>query len=313
MLYLKKLFLVTFVLFIVNGCTAIQKKEELPSPQVFRISNGLEVAMTPPPSFNITQEHYGFVQPESFSRIRITEKEVAYNNYITQLTKENLLKNQYQLIKNEQIDISGALCTLLTLRQNISGIYFEKMWLISGDNLSSIQIEASYPESSPNQLKNAIKSSLLSLSVATNQNLRLYTGLPFQFNQTPNFKIKQRYANSIVLLPSDSNDSKTSVVVSHGKLNQEIEDIKVLSDHFLKNGKHYKDVEVLQSEMIKIDNIPALAATAYVKLNDQPTFVYQALSYQKGKFLLIQGQTTKNQKAKFKLQLSKLLEHFSFK
>tara|TARA_R110000737_G_scaffold332699_1_gene349759 strand:+ start:367 stop:1314 length:948 start_codon:yes stop_codon:yes gene_type:complete len=304
----------TFFLFSLASCTSSQlTAEDQPSAQIFRISNGLEVALTPPKNFSITQEHYGFIQPESFSRIRISEKEFAYNSYIEKLSKENLLKNQLQLVKKEQVEISGAICSLLTLRQNIAGVYFEKMWLISGDNLSSVQVEASYPESAPKKLKNAIKTSLLSLTVATDLNLRLYTALPFQFSQTPNFSIKKRYANSIVLLPLGSVDAKESITVSHGKISQEIEDIKILSDHFLKKGKHFKNVEILKTEMIKIDNIPALAATAYVELNKRPTFVYQILSYQKSKFLLIQGQTPKKEKKEFKFNVDRLMEHFSFK
>jgi hypothetical protein len=304
----------TLLSFSLTSCTSNDLiADEQPSAQIFRISNGLEVALTPPKNFNITQEHYGFIQPESFSRISLSEKEFAYNTYIETLTKENLIKNKLQLVKKEQVEISGAICSLLTLRQNIAGVYFEKMWLISGDNLSSIQVEASYPEGAPKKLKNAIKTSLLSLAVATDLNLRLYTGLPFQFSKTPNFSIKKRYANSIVLLPLGSVDTKESITVSHGKVNGNIEDVKVLSDHFLKGGKHFTEVEILKTEIIEIDNIPALATTAYTELNNEPTFVYQILSYQKNKFLLIQGQTPKQEKTEFKMSIDKLLEHFSFK
>ncbi|RHW74894.1 hypothetical protein D1094_16600 [Colwellia sp. RSH04] len=297
-----------------SACSSTQPlKHEEPNPQIFQVSNGLEVALTPPQGFKLTPEHYGFVQPESFSRIKITEKELPYKAYISNLTKENLLKNQLQLIDLEQINVSGALCTLITMRQNIAGVYFEKLWLVAGDNLSSIQVEASYPEGSSQHYKTAIKSSLLSLSVVTEKSQRIYSGLPFRFTSTPNFIIKQRYANSIVLLSLDEVESKTTVVVSHGKLKQEIEDIKQLSDHFLKNGQHYKNVEILTSEMIKIDKIPALASTSYVTLNDKATFVYQVLSYQKGKFLLIQGQTPKENRVKFKEQVANLFNEFSFK
>ncbi|MGB1197748.1 MAG: hypothetical protein ACPG46_01795 [Thalassotalea sp.] len=305
----------TCLLFLITSCsttTPILKKQQI-STQTFRISDGVEVTLAPPKNFKISQEHYGFIQPESFSRIGIFEKEFSYTSYIAKLSKENLLKNQLQLIKQEQINIKGAACSLLTLRQNIAGVYFEKIWLISGDNLSSIKVEASYPEGAPNALKKAIKTSLLSLSVATKLNLRLYTGLPFILPKTPGFTVKQRYKNSIVLLPLGSTDPKESIVISHGTLNQEIESLKVLSDHFLKQNKHYKNIEILKNQMTKIDNIPALAATAYAELNDTPIFIKQLVSYQQGKFLLIQGQTPKQNKEKFNLSLNEIETNFSFK
>lgn len=314
MLNTKTLLFFACLLFLVSSCSAPISQVEEPTPsQTFRISDGIEITLTPPKNFNITPEHYGFAQAENFSRIRISEKEISYNNYIANLNKENLLKNKLQLIKKEQVNLKGAICTLLTLRENIAGVYFEKLWLISGDELSSIQVEASYPEGTSNILKSAMKKSLLSISVATKQDLRLYTGLPFKFSHTPNFVIKQRYANSIVLLPLEYSDTNESVVVSHGKLNQEIDSLKVLSDHFLKKNEHYKNVEILTNQMTKIDNIPALATTAYAELNNKTVFLHQILSYQQSKFLLIQAQTPKQNKKEFNLKLDKLIENFLFK
>ncbi|MBU2971720.1 hypothetical protein KO527_20425 [Pseudoalteromonas sp. C2R02] len=301
-------------LILLSACSSTSDElKEINSPQIFRISDGIEVALIAPIGFNITQEHYGFAQAESFSRIKISEVESPLANYLPSLTKENLLKNKLQLTNSEQINVSGALCTLMTLRQNIAGTYFEKLWLIAGDNLSSIQVEASYPEGANSQLKQAIKNSLLSLSVATEQTNRLYTGLPFMFTNTPEYKVKQRYANSIVLLPLEKTDSQESIVVSHGVTKQPIENIKQLSDHFLKKGKHYKNVEILKNEMIKINEISALLTTAYVDLNEKPSFVYQVTSYQKEKFLLLQGQTPKENKTQFKNKIDELLKHFKFK
>jgi hypothetical protein len=302
----------SFILLSACSSTSDELKE-MNSPQIFRISEGIEVSLIAPVGFNITQEHYGFAQAESFSRLKVMEVEAPYSSYLTSLTKENLLKNKLQLRNSEQINVSGALCTLMTLRQNIAGTYFEKLWLIAGDNLSSIQVEASYPEGASSKLKSEIKKSVLSLSVATEQTNRLYTGLPFMFTNTPEFKVKQRYANSVVLLPVEKTDSQESIVVSHGVTKQPIENIKQLSEHFLKKGKHYKNVEILKNEMIKINEIPALLTIAYVDLNEKPSFVYQVTSYQKEKFLLLQGQTPKANKTQFKNKIDELLKHFKFK
>ncbi len=310
---LNSLALASSMLFLCACSSTSDEIKENNSPQLFRISEGIEVGLIAPSGFRITQEHYGFSQPESFSRIRISEVEAPFTGYITSLTKENLLKNKLKLINKEQIEVGGALCTLMTLRQNIAGTYFEKLWLIAGDKLSSIQLEASYPEGASKQHKLAIKESLLSLSVATQDNLRVYTGLPFEFSDTPSFKLKQRYANSIVLLPIENKSEVESVVVSHGKTKEPIEEIKTLSDHFIKNSKHYKNVEILKNEMIKINNIPALATTAYAQLKEEPVFIYQILSYQKEKFLLVQSQSEKKDKKTFKTNVDNLIQHFKFK
>lgn len=308
------------IVLLQSGCKTIENKKQAEpesstqkSFQTFQVSHGMEVSIAAPTGFNITQEHYGFVQPESFSRIKISEKEIPFSTYIANLSKENLLKSQLQLIKQEQVTVHDALCTLFTLRQNIAGTYFEKLWMLSGDNLSTLQIEASYPEGANHQLKQAIKDSLLNFSVATQQKHRIFTGLPFMLTATPEFKIKQRYTNSVVLTPLEESSNKESIVISHGATQSETDDIQQLSEHFLNNSKSYKKISIIQNKMIKLDNIPALATTAEVELNGQPSFIYQVLSYQKKRFLLIQGQVNNSEKNTFNTRFNNLLTYFKFK
>jgi hypothetical protein len=303
-----------FSMFIIASCSGSSEQENINKPQIFRISEGIEVSLVAPDGFNITQEHYGFAQVESFTRIKINEKELSFADFTKSLTKDNLLKSKLQLIDKEQIDIQGALCNLYTLRQNIAGTYFEKLWLVSGDNLSSIVVEASYPEGSNSKHKKAVKQSLLSLTVATDQNKRLYTGLPFKFTDTPGYKVKQRFSNSVILESVSANDNENYLVVlSHGATEQNVENIQTLADHFLNNGKHFKNVDVITNEMIKLNKIPALATTANVEVKDVAYKVFQVVSYQKGRFLLVQGQTVRDKSKNLKDSVNNLLNNFEFK
>lgn len=309
-----KIAFLSLLIFLIASCSNEENSQEtLNSEQIFQISDGLEVSLIAPSGYKLTAEHYGFVQPESFSRIRISEKETPYIPYTNNLTKEYLLKNQLQLINNEKIDIHGAICTLLTLRQNIAGTYFEKLWLIAGDNLSSVKIEASYPEGASNKHKTAIKNSLLTLNVVTDKSKRIFVGLPFLLKNTPGFRIKKRFANSILLLPLSDKDLISSVVISHGITKQSVEDIQTLSEHFLKNSKHFKNVQILNNQMIKLNKIPALATIASVEINKLPTQIYQILSYQKDRFLLIQGQSSVKDSDHLKSKIDELLKYFEFR
>jgi len=291
--------------------TSSDSKETNP-PQVFQINNGIEVALIAPIGFNLTQEHYGFVQAESFSRIKISEIESPLVNYLSQLTKENLLKNKLQIKNQEEVKVNGATCHLLTLRQNIAGTYYEKKWLIAGDELSTIQVEASYPEGANNSHKQNILKSLTSLAVKTEQAKRIYTGLPFKFSDTPNFKLTKRFTNSVVFSHLDDK-KKQNVTFSHGATKDDIEDVKQLSDHFLKNSKSIKELEILNNEMIKINNIPALASTAYAIINEEPVYIYQVVAYQNKRFLLMQGYSIKADKTEFKDNVNQLLKNFEYK
>ena len=307
-------FSVLALVLLMSGCG--EQSEKVPQTnlaQSFRLSDGLEMSLIPPDNFTITAEHFGFAQAESFTRIKISEIETPYASYIAILTKQNLLKNKVELLNSEQIKVGNAWCTLLTLRENIAGTYFEKRWLISGDKLSSIKIAASYPEGAAQALKQKIKESLLTLSVNTDDNKRIYTGLPFNLAATPDFKVKTRFANSIVLQSIDDTKKSNLVVISHGKTKTVIEDTQQLADHFLKNNKNFEYVEIIKNNTIKQDGMPALATTAYAENKDQKYWLYQVLVYQKERFLLVQGQSLKENKLQFSQSVNELLTHLKFK
>ncbi|NRA55345.1 MAG: hypothetical protein HRU23_14470 [Gammaproteobacteria bacterium] len=302
------------VISLISGCwSQSETRAQANLAQSFYISDGLEVSLIPPENFRITPENNGFSQVENFSRINISEIEIPYASYTTILTEEYLLKNKQQLVDTQEVKINDILSTLITLRENISGTFFEKRWLIFGDKLSSIKVEASYPEGATTQFKKKVEQSLLTLSVTTEPDKRLYTGLPFNLTATADFKIKKRFANSIVLRSSDETNKTDFVVISTGRTKTVIDDIQQLADHFLKNNKRYDEVEIIKNKMIKLDNIPALATTAYAEHKGQTYWLYQVLSYQKERFLLIQTQSTKKNKQQFSEQVNKLLTHFKFK
>ncbi|TMO82044.1 hypothetical protein [Pseudoalteromonas spongiae] len=299
-------------LLFLSGCNSTSDQiKDSNNIQTFQLNEGLEIQIEAPNGFKLTKEHYGFIQPDSFSRIKINEIETPYYNYLKKLTESNLSQDQLQLLKSEQILINGAKCTLLTLRTPISGTYFEKLWLISGDKLSSIKIEASYPESSNYKLKQAIRQSLHNISVQTNDNARIYSGLPFTLTETGHFKLVQRNLNSIVL--TSEKFIGATVVISHGRLTDENKSTKMLGHYFLQQSKHLTDLEIYQDNALKIDGIPAISTSSYASLQGEPTWVYQITSSQKGKFLLVQSISKVDDKEEFFEDLKNLISHFKFK
>lgn len=297
---------------VLSGCTSTSDQQyKASSPQTFVVSQGLEVQLTAPLGFKLTKEHYGFVQEETFSRIKIQEVEIPYTIYVATLTKESLLREQLQLAKTEQVEIKGAKCLLLTLRRLIAGTYYEELWLISGDKLSSLKIKASYPEGSSLNHKQAIKQSLLSMSVNTENSLRVYTGLPFLVKPTSNLKLTQRSLNSVVFLPLNINNA--SIVISHGRLSQDIESTESLSEHLLKQSKSFSDVEVKHHKPIKLDNIPAIVSEASAVKNGKQVWISQITSSQNGKFLLIQGLSKTSDKQLLNKKFEEVIHNFKFK
>lgn len=302
---------VVFLLLTLSGCQTSKQPLDDANYQTFRISSGILASIKPPSGFQVTAEHYGFVQPESFSRIKIEEIEIGRELYLAQLTKENLLQNKLILINKDLIEVSGSSCDLLTLRQEIAGVFYEKVWLISGDALSSVKVEASYPQGTSNIQKDRILNSLKSIYIETDIKQRIFTGLPFTLTNFHDYKATQRFTNSLVLEPV-VNDAKTSVVISHGSLENEPEKISQLSDHFL-NNQQLKNVEKTAHEFTKINNTPAFSTQAYATINKRAVWIYQITASLKNKFLLIQGVTDKDNREQFEKEFALLIKDFKFK
>lgn len=319
---LKNLFFIS-LLVCLTACSSTRNLEsnapqvETDQPQRFILNDGLQVSLTPPAGFTLTPEHYGFAQPESFSRIKVYEVEVPYKTYTTRITKETMAENKLQWVEQKDVEVASAVCKLTVLKQAIAGTIFDKQLLICGDNLSSVIVEASYPESANKVHRQAIFDSMTSLNVNTDQNLRIFTGLPFKLNATPGFKITKRFANSIVLQSLKDNSKESSsaesvVVISHGTT--DATSIDELAINLITKGFSPESIEILSNSASKLNGIPALMTSAYVKSNEGKTYwIKQILSAQGERFLVIQTKVQKGKEQSADFALSELIKHFVFK
>ena len=314
---IKKL-IVTSLLACLTACSSTHsvknniRQDKTTQPQRFILSEGLHISLIPPSGFTLTREHYGFVQPESFSRIKAYEVEVPYKMYTSRINKQAVTENKMQWVKQEDIKIADAICRQISLKQVIAGAVFDKNLLICGDELSSVVVEASYPESASKQHRQAIFESIASLNINADKNLRLFTGLPFKLSATPGFKITKRFTNSIVLKATEENALNSTVVISHGTA--EAESVDELAVHLLTKGYPPEDIQIVSSEQLKLDGIPALAIKAQATLGDDEVYsIEQVLSYQQGRFLLIQARTRNGKETYSENSFKALLNEFNFK
>ena len=289
---------------------------ETGQPQRFILNDGLQVSLIPPAGFMLSPEHYGFTQPESFSRIKVYEVEAPYKSYTSRITKESMAESKLQWVEQKDVEVANAVCKLTVLKQGIAGTIFDKQLLICGDNLSSVVVEASYPESANKVLRRAIFDSMITLNVNTNDNLRIFTGLPFKLNATPGFKITKRFTNSIVLQSIEDNfqtskPNNITVIISHGTT--DASSIDELATNLITKGYSPENVEILSNKISKLDRTPALVTTANIMAEDGNIYwVKQALSFQVNRFLLVQGRAAKNHQIPSEKSIDRLLNELTF-
>ena len=245
------------------------------------------------------------------------EVEAPYKTYTTRITKETMAENKLQWVEQKDVEVANAVCKLTVLKQAIAGTVFDKQLLICGDNLSSVVVETSYPESANKIHRQAIFDSMTSLNVNTDENLRIFTGLPFKLNATPGFKITKRFANSIVLQSLEDNSKENSsdesvVVISHGTT--DATSIDELAINLITKGYSPESIGILTNGASKLDGVPALTTVASAKIENNPkNHIKQVLSYQSGRFLLIQARAQNDSKVMKEQGLAGIIDNFRFK
>jgi len=298
---------VVFLSFLV-GCQATNKS--LMNQQRFQLSPGLDIKINVPVNYSIAPDFLGFENNDLISKIMVEEITSPLSVVTAQLNEQAFNKVQLEFINSENITIDSRQATFITLKQAINGVYFEKLWLLTGDELSSVKIAASYPESKRENTGQELKRSLLSTALKIDMQKRIFTGLPFTFNTNNYYQIAMRASNSIVLKATEDN---ASIVFSHGKVHAKDENKESLSQFFIDSAKSLENIEVLSRDTIKVSGLPAQRVIAYGQKEGEDIWFSQTLVISGDKFTLIHAMSPKDKKITASDELDKLLKTFSFK
>jgi len=302
--------IVLFFLFTLTAGCQLTTKSQV-NQQRFQLSKGLDIKIDVPNDYAIAADFLGFENRSTLSKITFEEIASPLPTIKETLTREVFEKIQLEYINEEEVNVDNIKAKLITLKQAINGVYFEKLWLITGDNLSTVRVTASYPESQKATIGEKLRASLLSTQLLLKIENRIFSGLPFELTTTLTYEITKRATNSIVL--KDSNIDST-VVISHGKIdNKNKDDIEGLAQFFIDSTRSLSNVEILKRDSINIANLPAIRIQAYAKQNNNDLWFCQLLITHNEKFALIHTTSKKDNKEVAEKSLYKLLESLRFK
>ncbi|MEO2267246.1 hypothetical protein V1358_08035 [Pseudoalteromonas sp. YIC-656] len=293
-------FLIMLVLLL-SACQSTQ--QSTPVAQSFKLNEGTDITITPPKGFVLAQEFLGFENTEQRAQIEVSELPLPLSLVNVTFSKEQLTTLKLTLESKQKVPYGNGEAWLFTLRQAINGLYYKKLWLLTGDEISTVRAVASYPESLENQLAAPMKQALLRSSYAPSMSERALLGLPFSFDTVDYFTISKRATNSVVLY--GQNDEL--ITLSHGGLKKEKVEHKVLSDLFLKHSKALTDCKERSYTAISVDSIPATQITTHCLYKGAPRSINQVIVTNPGKFLLIQAVDNQQSSSEFEAKLKQFV------
>jgi hypothetical protein len=295
----------TFTLLLLMSFNIIAKEQSIEL---------LDILMDTPPGFTKADNFNGFVQPESFATLRMSEINQSFT-----ATSDSFLQNVSEIISRENVTISDRQGLLVKHKKTVSGNAFEQWTLLFGDNISTITIIASYPLHLNKGLSPVLKNSLLSTRWLRLPSQQLFQGLPFVLDQSDNLTIVKRTFNSVVLIdkaPYDNSKAMTPLFVVSSVTNEtEIIDIIEFSKAKLADDRFKGEITIDSEKELKINGIRSyhIEASAIEKNTGLGVMLYQTIAFQPYKYLFTIGVVEKRQAAHFKPQFEAIVSSLKFK
>ncbi len=121
------------------------------------------VTLDPPAGFTRSGHFPGYEKPESAASILISEMSAPLEQVRPTLSIDALAARGIRMLAAEELDVDGYQALLLHLSQTASGEDFEEWMLVLGEGDRSVMLLGTYPAELAGELRDAMKTSLLSV------------------------------------------------------------------------------------------------------------------------------------------------------
>lgn len=165
---------------------------------------GTSVSLQPPAGFALAENFPGFQSAESKASIMVTQMPAPVAEIRKAMTKDMLATRGITLLSSKEETVGGREALLLQVEQSAAGTDYLKWMLVTGDPKETIMIVGTYPKSVGEEVGGAIRSALLSASLAAAGPSDPFEGLLFRVTPTPALKIASRVSNMLLLTESGS-------------------------------------------------------------------------------------------------------------
>lgn len=159
---------------------------------------GTRVTLTPPDNFKPSLYFPGVQHSSIVSAIVVNEVPSSYIQFSRNYSAAGLAKSEMRLIKRELLERDGLSGQLLSVRQILRGVEYERWILITGDTRESVMVAGYFPIANARKLRAPIEQALRSSFWDSSRSLDHFDGLGFRVDDVPNLRVVTRMSNSLV-------------------------------------------------------------------------------------------------------------------
>jgi hypothetical protein len=257
---------------------------------------GTGVTLQPPAGFSLAEDYPGFQSAEQQASIMVTQMPAPVAEIRKAMTKENLATRGITLLSSKEETVGGREALLLQVAQSAAGKDYLKWMLVTGDPKETVMIVGTFPKSAGEEVGAAIRTALLTASLAAGAPSDPFEGLLFRITPTQALKIANRVSNMLILTESGKmgtlSPGEPVYIVGSSIRPGGSGDLKAFSEARAKQTEQIQDLENLSGREITIGGLAAYELLADAKDVKSGTAIrlYQVIAPDDdGGYFIVQG------------------------
>jgi hypothetical protein len=255
---------------------------------------GTNVSLQPPAGFALAENYPGFQNAKSESSIMVTRMPAPVAEIRKAMTKDTLATRGITLVSSEEKTVGGREALLLQVAQSAAGKDYLKWMLVTGDPNETVMIVGTFPKSAGEEVGAAIRTALLSASLAAAPG-DPFEGLLFRITPAPALKIASRVSNMLLLTesgsPGTAGPGEPVYVIGSSIRPGGSGDLKAFSEARAKQTEQIRDLANLSGREITLGGLAAyeLLADAKDVKSGTPIRLYQVIAPDGDGYFIVQG------------------------
>jgi hypothetical protein len=256
---------------------------------------GTGVSLQPPAGFELAEDYPGFQSAEQQASIMVTQMPAPVAEIRKAMTKDMLATRGITLLSSKEETVGGREALLLQVAQSAAGTDYLKWMLVTGDPKETVMIVGTYPKSAGEEVGAAIRTALLSASLAAAAPSDPFEGLLFRITPTQALKIANRMSNMLLLTESGKMGALgpgEPVYVVGGSIGPGGSgDLKAFSEARARKTEQIRDLENLSGREITLGGLAAYELLADAKDVKSGTAIrlYQVIAPDGNGYFIVQG------------------------
>ncbi len=279
---------------------------------------GTHVSIVPPARFTLSKRFQGLQDEQRAASITVSEIPQSLEALLSGLTAEELKPRGMVLRESKAQKFGAREGRLVRVEQSMRGALYEKWMALVGNEQESALIVATYPVALSEDLREDVRSAVLTTTWEPELELGRFDGLPFQIREPKQLRIINRYHTLLTLSTPGTQvpvpATQPSLVVGASFAPMSGGSLEEFARSRLEQTPQIGSLEKIEGTTLEVGGRPAFELVAKGKYaeSEAPVGVYQVIVADGMDYTIVQGAAPADQFETFLPEFRSVTESLDF-